>query len=564
MPLIWCARFVSLRRNKSFVFFLLTAWLSLCLPYAAWAEDRLANSQLIEQGKRIYREGVLSDGSLLRASQGSLSLSGAEAACVRCHRRSGFGGSEGRRFARPLIGKYLFTEPDHSSIASRVPQELQSRRHAAYTTPTLMRALSEGIDSTDRPLDPLMPRYQFSPQDIEALNAYFVSLSANLSPGVDEKTAHFATIVTDEVSPEKSTAMLNMLNIFVADKNAGTRIEDARKRVGRDYIDRAYRKWELHVWQLSGAPETWPTQLKNYYRQQPVFAVISGISTQNWAPIHTFCEQAEIPCVYPNTIYPVTNRADAYPIYFSRGIALEADALAKFLTGSGKKPAGKILQIFRQRSAGSVAAQTLRAALADKNGFQLTDIMLDAEGGANAAEALKLAIAADQPAMLVNWLQGADLQASMQSVVAAKQVEDIYLSASQVENHWEWIPDTLRSKIFLLYPFDLPAAREARMARFRVWLKSKHIPLTDEAIQANSYFAASITGDAFGQLTENFYRDYLIERIEHMTGLALTPTVFPRLTLGPGQRFASKGAYVMRLNGPTSQDLVPTSEWLVP
>ncbi|MEY4729060.1 MAG: hypothetical protein RL020_218, partial [Pseudomonadota bacterium] len=39
---------------------------------------------------------------------------------------------------------------------------------------------------------------------------------------------------------------------------------------------------------------------------------------------------------------------------------------------------------------------------------------------------------------------------------------------------------------------------------------------------------------------------------------------FPRLTLGPGQRFASKGAYVMRLNGPTSQDLVPTSEWLVP
>ncbi|MGB8599116.1 MAG: cytochrome C, partial [Burkholderiales bacterium] len=288
-----------MHKNKSLVLFLFAAWLWLCLPHTAWAEDNIAHSQLIEQGKRIYREGVLSDGSLLRASQGSLSLSGAEAACVRCHRRSGFGGSEGRRFARPLIGKYLFTEPDHNSIASRVPQALQNRRHAAYTTPTLLRALGEGIDSTDRPLDPLMPRYKFSAQDVEALNAYFVSLSANLSPGVDDKTAHFATIVTDDVPPEKSRLMLEMLNIFVADKNAGTRLEDGRKRVGREYIDRAYRKWELHVWQLSGAPETWLKQLQDYYRQQPVFAVISGISTQNWAPIHAFCEQAEIPCVYP-------------------------------------------------------------------------------------------------------------------------------------------------------------------------------------------------------------------------------------------------------------------------
>ncbi|MGB8599936.1 MAG: hypothetical protein WCE88_10655, partial [Burkholderiales bacterium] len=258
-------------------------------------------------------------------------------------------------------------------------------------------------------------------------------------------------------------------------------------------------------------------------------------------------------------------RADVYPIYFSRGIALEADALAKFLTdGSAKKTIAKIVQVFRKDSVGSMASQALLKALAGKNGIQLQDIILDAEEGAAIAAAVKQGISSDKSVMLVNWLQGTDLQASLQSEAAGKQVEGIYLSASLVDNHWDWVPDTLRSKVFLLYPFDLPAARESRMARFGVWLKSKHLPLTDEAIQANSYFAASITGDAFGQLTENFYRDYLIERIEHMTGLALTPTVFPRLSLGPGQRFASKGAYVMRLNGPASQPLVPISDWLVP
>jgi hypothetical protein len=552
-----------LRRNNPAAFFFLSLGLWFCLFPVAWADDNAPNPQLIEQGKRIYRDGVLSDGSQLRASQGSLSLSGAEAACVRCHRRSGFGGSEGRRFARPLVGKYLFSEPDHSSIASRVPHELQNRRVAAYTTPTLIRALSDGIDSTDRPLDPLMPRYKLSAQDVQALNAYFVSLSANLSPGVDDTTAHFATIVTDEVPPEKSAAMLDMLNIFVADKNAGTRIEDARKRVGRDYIDRAYRKWELHVWQLSGPADTWPAQLEDYYRNQPVFAVISGISTQSWAPIHAFCERMEMPCVYPNTVFPVASRSDVYPIYFSRGVALEAEALAKYLTeGSAKKTNAKIVQVFRKDSAGSMASQVLRKALAGKSGFQLQDMMLDTEQGAAIAESVKQAMAADKSVLLVNWLHGADVQASLQGEAVSKQVESIYLSASLVDNRWDWIPESVRSKTLVLYPYDIPTARDSRLARFRVWLKSKNIPLTDEAIQANSYFAASITADAFGQLTENFYRDYLIERIEHMSALALTPTVFPRLTLGPGQRFASKGAYVMRLTGPAS--LAPVSEWLVP
>ena len=42
-------------------------------------------------GERIYREGLLPSGQPLQAVRGpSLQLSGTGAACINCHRRSGF------------------------------------------------------------------------------------------------------------------------------------------------------------------------------------------------------------------------------------------------------------------------------------------------------------------------------------------------------------------------------------------------------------------------------------------------------------------------------------------
>ena len=56
-------------------------------------------------GERLYREGVLRSGKLVRGErEGGVAIEGATAACVTCHRRSGLGSWEGQTVIPPIIG----------------------------------------------------------------------------------------------------------------------------------------------------------------------------------------------------------------------------------------------------------------------------------------------------------------------------------------------------------------------------------------------------------------------------------------------------------------------------
>ena len=65
---------------------------------------------------------------------------------------------------------------------------------------------------------------------------------------------------------------------------------------------------------------------------------------------------------------------------------------------------------------------------------------------------------------------------------------------------------------------------------------------------------------------EEFARrvDYFVERIEHMVDGMLTSTMYPRLTLAPGARFASQGCYILRFDESEPARLVVASDWIVP
>ena len=55
--------------------------------------------------------------------------------------------------------------------------------------------------------------------------------------------------------------MLDVLKKFFVDKNRYTRAESRACAPRGRMMFKVNRHWELHVWELTGAPETWEEQL---------------------------------------------------------------------------------------------------------------------------------------------------------------------------------------------------------------------------------------------------------------------------------------------------------------
>src|SRR5690606_35237152 len=161
------------------------AGLSLLLAPGALAAPPPAVVASHLAGQSIYRDGLLLSGEAVRAVvQKNVVLSGAEAACANCHRRSGLGGSEGQNPIRPIVGRLLFTASQTEFVRRRAVAGGAAEARPAYTRASLARALREGVDPGGRRLDALMPRYALGDDEIDQLYAYLVGLSAAAAPGV--------------------------------------------------------------------------------------------------------------------------------------------------------------------------------------------------------------------------------------------------------------------------------------------------------------------------------------------------------------------------------------------
>ena len=71
------------------------------------------------------------------------------------------------------------------------------------------------------------------------------------------------------------------------------------------------------------------------YREQPVFAVVNGVVPGDWRPLHEFCEEFQVPCLFPTTDLPVIDEEDFYTVYLSKGMVLEGEGIAYHLAAEG-------------------------------------------------------------------------------------------------------------------------------------------------------------------------------------------------------------------------------------
>lgn len=512
-------------------------------------------------GQRLYREGLRPSGASLTAiGAAQTPLAGKDAACVTCHRRSGFGSTEGRYSVRPIIGPALLQEQTVALHSPRIKARLGTSQRPPYDPLLLARAIRSGLDAAGKPLDPVMPRYVLNDTEMAALSAYLFSLSAQPSPGVDERDIHFATVIQPGVAPERRRAMLDVMQAFFRDKGANVRLDEQRRDAGNMRMYRAYRKWVLHVWDLTGPSEGWGAQLEALYQQQPVFAMVGGLGAASWAPIHEFGERFEIPTVFPQADLPAVSGNGHYSFYLSRGVVLEAEVLARYLRDGGEA-GGRVLQVHRRDDAGTAAATALRRSLLEANtaaqGLSVLDMVL--EGPPDAAFWSR--VQAQGASALVLWLSAADLAGA--TIAASSTAESaVYLSTTLLAGRAP--PATVGPTPRLIYPSDLPPRRDARLLRSRQWLHSKGIPVTDERVQIDTLFALTVVNDVIGHMMDSFSRDYFVERIEHAAGQTPMASSFQTVSLGPDQRFAGKGSSIVQWQESDRKALKPLSGWIVP
>ncbi|MBI2959062.1 MAG: c-type cytochrome, partial [Betaproteobacteria bacterium] len=501
--------------------------------------DAAAPEAALAAGRKLYLEGKRADGlPLVAARAGGLAVSGPEAACAACHRRSGLGGAEGQSYIPPIDAASLF--------AARAPGTGASAGGAgrpAYSEAALARAIRAGVDPGGRRLDYLMPRYALQEAEIEALVAYLHGLSTRRSPGVEAGLVQFATVVVPGAGAASRRAMIEVLDACFDEHNSGPAPERGRKRLAPEMRLAEQRKWKLQVWELEGKAQSWAAQLAEYARRTPVFAVVGGLGGGNWGPVHEFCEREGLPCLFPRVEVPVTRETGFYALYLSRGVLLEAAIVARHLAGEAQG-AKRALQVLRADDESARAgAEALRRMLAAR-GIESEERAI-AKAGALDARMFD-AGSSDAPVL---WLRADDLR-RLRALNPGPTT--VYLSAMLGGGEQAPLPAKWKPRALMAYPYELPQERAASTARLHAWLGARGLPARDEAVQADAYLACSVLGAAMNEAEGHLHRDYLVERLEAIVGRGGFPGHYPNLSLGAGQRFSSKSGYLVRFSDPKS------------
>ncbi len=178
--------------------------------------------------------------------------------------------------------------------------------------------------------------------------------------------------------------------------------------------------------------------------------------------------------------------------------------------------------------------------------------------GAELAAAIDIAKARD---MLILWLRPDDLRNLPPEPPKSPL---IFVSGLMGGLEDSPIGEAWRAVTSMTYPFELPARRAVLLNYPLGWFRMQGIKVVAEQTQIDTYIACGIVSENLRNMLDNFVRDYLVENVEVMLSTRIVNGYYTRLGLAPGQRFASKGGYIVHFVGAEGKKLAAEGDWVVP
>ena len=85
--------------------------------------------------------------------------------------------------------------------------------------------------------------------------------------------------------------------------------------------------------------------------------------------------------------------------------------------------------------------------------------------------------------------------------------------------------------------------------------------ITDRRIPGKVAALYTVLTGLFMSLESNYYRDYMYDIIDGSMLVVSSP--FERISFGPGQRYASKGCFIVQVSKGAKPELVRKSDWVI-
>lgn len=506
--------------------------------------------------------------------RGDVEVDSTAFSCSSCHLRAGLGSFEGGVVTPPTTGSKLYKPyrrpPSLGDTPDRVGRYIYARtvqERPAYTRESLATSLRFGTDPAGQVFNDVMPRYPLNDRDMSIMIAYLEHLSSEASPGATPEEFSFATIISDDVSQEDRQALLGPLQSFIDEKNQ--QLELYRKFIQSGYVPTldmkdSFRKASLDIWELKGPSGTWQAQLSSYYRTRPVFAVLGGISNQEWRPVHDFCEAERLPCLFPITDFPVVSDNAWYTYYFNKGLYQEGEAVGRYLSGQESVTAGtSVLQVVQDSPAGRALQAGFQKGLNPLQPPVLTTVTRTADQLRDRA-ALASLLTQFRPEVLLLWTDAGLITHLPDLTERMGEKGSIFVSSGYLGKKTTVIAESVRSRVFISYPYRLSPYVGGRDG-----VRDANIPMLSRAGEIGDRRVASRTTTmltlaltrGLNLIYDNLYRDHLLDVMSMQMDLIVRD--YERLSFGPGQRYASKGCYIIQLGPGPEPALLQKSGWVI-
>lgn len=125
-------------------------------------------------GEQIYYTGVSQTTGPIPRTGGPMWVYHAGVGCVACH------GVHGRGGVPVMMGTALPEDIRYATLTAAGPHEKGEKKeemdHPPFTDATIKRAVTQGVDPANKPVDWTMPRWQLADEDWTDLLAYLKTL----------------------------------------------------------------------------------------------------------------------------------------------------------------------------------------------------------------------------------------------------------------------------------------------------------------------------------------------------------------------------------------------------